>query len=145
MNNLEPFTKHPKTYRDSHIRKLTKRQRLTAGCCSARSSLQLHLEYIISCGFRKLGILGHSLSLTSSVRDPLSLLIALVPVAHTQGIGHCGPRCVARAYLLSYVKRVGRPKALLAAAVAFPATSAVVFVASATAESGTHPVSEFQR
>ena len=48
-------------------------------------------------------------------------------------------------HLCSYVKSVGRPKALLAAAVAFPAASAVVFVAFATAESGTHPVSEFQR
>ena len=47
--------------------------------------------------------------------------------------------------LCSYVKSVGRPKALLAAAVAFPAASAVVFVAFATAESGTHPVAEFQR
>ena len=95
--------------------------------------------------FRKLGISGHSLSPASSVRDPLSRLIALVPVAHSQGIGHCGPRCVARAYLLSYVKRVGRPKALLAAAVALPATSAVVFVAFSTAETGTHPIAEFQR
>ena len=48
-------------------------------------------------------------------------------------------------HLCSYVKSVGRPKALLAAAVAFPAASAVVFVAFATAESGTHPVAEFQR
>ena len=48
-------------------------------------------------------------------------------------------------HLCSYVKSVGRPKALLAAAVAFPAASAVVFVAFATTESGTHPVAEFQR
>ena len=142
--------KHPKPSENIQTQSHPKTdQKATTHCwmllCTEFAATPLRIHHLRWNHFRKLGIPGHSLSPASSVRDPLSRLIALVPVAHSQGIGHCGPRCVARAYLLSYVKRVGRPKALLAAAVAFPATCAVVFVAFATAESGTHPVSEFQR